>query len=95
MFVSCIATPRSSASSRVPVAVAGGEDRQAQAADRTGDVTAVDDELVEGLVAGAPNVELDPLDQQLERLQRQVEALMRVGERDRHRVAIRAPGAGR
>ena len=51
MLVSCIATPRSSASGSAARRVAGAEDRQAQAADRAGDPPAVDDELVEGLVA--------------------------------------------
>ncbi len=58
MFVSCSATPRSSASCvgapalAQPRAVAHAEDRQAHAADRAGDPAAVRDELLEGLVAG-------------------------------------------
>ncbi len=66
---------------RVLADVAAGEDRQAQPSDRARDVAAVDDELVEGLVPGPAHVELDAVDQQLERLERQREAPTRVGQR--------------
>src|SRR5262249_31715497 len=71
------------------------EDRQAEPPDRSGDVAAVDDKLVEGLVAGAADVELDAVDEVGERIDREVEAVAGVGEADQNRVAVAVEaGAG-
>ncbi len=54
------------------------EDRQAQPTDRAGDVAAIDDELIERLVGGLVDVELDAVDQQAERVRRQLVATQSV-----------------
>ena len=102
MFVSCSATPRSSASSSAAATVerhglggcAPAEDRQADAPDRAGDAAAVDDELVDLLVGDPVDIHAHALDQLAERARRQREALMRVCQRDDHGVVC-ACGAER
>ena len=66
---------------------AAGENRQAQPSNRTGNATTVADQLIEALVPGAGNVELDPFDQQLERVEGHFVVPMRVCERDQDGIA--------
>jgi hypothetical protein len=75
------------------VPISCGEDGQAQPADRSGHIAAVHHELVEGLVPGVAHVELHAVDQELERVERQVEAPVGICQRNRHRIPGRRSGA--
>ncbi len=99
MFVSCSATPRSSASRSARARSAAGvlaqpEDREAHAPDRAGDAAAVDDELVEALVAWCPRRPCArPRSARRARPAAVAKRALRVRERDHHR--IRRPPAPR
>ena len=62
------------------------EDRQAHAADRAGDATAVDDQILEALVGGTAHVHAYSFDQIAERRGWQREALAGVCQRDDHEI---------
>ena len=69
------------------------EDRQAHAADRPGHAAAVDDQLLEGLIARFAHVHAHALDQLLERTRGDLKARARVRQRDHHGVAAGAAPA--
>src|SRR5919107_469823 len=62
------------------------EDRQAQPPDRSGDGAAVGDELVERLVRDVADVHLHAVDQQLERVERKLVALVGMCQCDGDRI---------
>ena len=89
MFVSCIATPRSSARARARAGSRAAEDRQAQPPDRAGHAPAVAQQLLEASRSSRPARPCARPRSGPPGPPRQPEARARIGQRHHHRVHVR------